>query len=71
MGNTPKSVEVSQTAERDQATRHADPFPPEGTDEKTLPGAPGQKPLSEADRVAATRAVIKGHAIIKGKDKPH
>ena len=59
MANNRKSVEVSQTAERDQANNRADPFPPEGTDEKSLPGGGAQTPLSEADRMAATRAAIK------------
>lgn len=53
------AVKITETAEREQATGQPDPFPPEGTDERDLPGVDGKKPLSEAERVAATRRAIK------------
>lgn len=51
-------VDVARTAERQQANDQPDPFPEEGTDEKTVQGPLHDKPLSEDEAVTATRAVI-------------
>ncbi len=56
----PTAAEISESAERDQEHNEADPFPPEGTDEKILTDKIGQPAeLKEADRLKATEAVIR------------
>ncbi|ESQ79132.1 hypothetical protein [Asticcacaulis sp. YBE204] len=53
----PDAEDVSRTAEDQKKKDGADPFPPEGTDENAVkPGA--NTPLSEAERLKATKAVI-------------
>lgn len=53
------AIEVARTGEHQANAGHADPFPPEGTDEKLLEtGNNRPRALSESDRVKATRAAI-------------
>jgi len=56
-GNT--DVDVAENAERQQALNQPDPFPEEGTDDKTVQGPErGDRALSDGEAVRATRAVI-------------
>jgi hypothetical protein len=56
-GNT--DVAVAEHAERQQAQNQPDPFPEEGTDDKTVQGPErGDGALSEGEAVRATKAVI-------------
>lgn len=56
-GNT--DVDVAEHAERQQAQNQPDPFPEEGTDDKTVQGPErGDEALSEGEAVRATKAVI-------------
>lgn len=65
---TPTVADVSQDAENKQVRGQPDPFPPEGTDEKIIsPAGEGEKPLSEKDRLRATKAVIT-HGIAEKPD---
>lgn len=51
------AVQAAETGERQQETNKADPFPPEGTDEKAVkPGPDKDEGLSQDVRLAATRA---------------
>ena len=52
-------VDVAEHAERQQALNQPDPFPEEGTDDKTVQGPErGDRALSEGEVVRATKAVI-------------
>lgn len=56
---TETDVDVAEHAERQQAQNQPDPFPEEGTDDKTVQGpARGDQPLSEGEALRATKAVI-------------
>jgi len=56
---TDTDVDVAEHAERQQAQNQPDPFPEEGTDDKTVQGpARGDQPLSDGEAVRATKAVI-------------
>ncbi|MDV6332693.1 hypothetical protein [Asticcacaulis sp. 201] len=59
--NTPPAQTPAQTAEHAEAqqrTNQPDPFPPEGTDEKTLNIGNSEKPLGDAETLKATRAAL-------------
>lgn len=72
-GRGDTAVEVSRHAEDQQDHNAADPFPPEGTDDKLVRPEDAGRPLSEADAVAATRAVIAAEdaAAIPDNHVPH
>lgn len=56
---TETDVDVAEHAERQQAQNQPDPFPEEGTDDKTVQGPErGDKALSEGEALRATKAVI-------------
>ncbi|ESQ82131.1 hypothetical protein AEAC466_18515 [Asticcacaulis sp. AC466] len=52
------TAQTAEHAETEQRTNQPDPFPPEGTDEKTLNTSNGEKPLSDAETLKATRAAL-------------
>lgn len=52
-------VAVAEHAERQQVQNQPDPFPEEGTDDKTVQGPErGDEALSEGEALRATKAVI-------------
>ncbi len=53
-----KPVDIAESARRAQIAG-ADSFPPERTDEKVLEAGMDVKPLSEVERLKATKAFIK------------
>jgi|GEM_PF-1819921 len=54
------SVQAAVSAEHQQESDKADPFPPEGTDEKVIkPKKEEDEGLSQEVRLAATRAWLK------------
>ena len=68
---SPSAAQVSKSAEVAQDHNGADPFPPEGTDEKVLMRkTPHVTQIAEKDRVDATRAVIASGLSNDGKGKP-
>ena len=65
------AADVSRHAEQQQATNQADPFPPEGTDEKVLKPGEGDTTLSEDVRLKATKAVTSHTSAIPDNHVPH